>query len=306
MQIQDALKKYFNYLENVKNASVHTLRNYHLDLKYFLKNAKPDSPIFVLNENYIRNFLLVLAKEKKQRATVLRKLASLRSFFRYLQKQKEITHNPMDEIESPKVKKHIPTTLDYTQVELLLDQPNTKQYLGLRDRVMMEVLYSSGLRISELVQLNREDVDLKKRLCRVRGKGRKERLVPITKNATNWIEKYLYHLDRISDSKKHKKQKDAKAIFLNRDGMRITTRSSERSFRKYLLKAGLGLSVTPHTIRHTIATHWLENGMDLKTISILLGHSSLSTTTIYTHVSPRLKKETYDKAHPRAIQSLTE
>ena len=212
----------------------------------------------------------------------------------------------MDEIESPKVKKQIPTTLDYSQVELLLDQPNFKTYLGLRDRVMMEVLYSSGLRISELVQLNREDVDLKKRLCRVRGKGRKERLVPITKNATDWIEKYLYHPDRTSDSKKHKKQKDPKAIFLNRDGMRITTRSSERSFRKYLLKAGLGLSVTPHTIRHTIATHWLENGMDLKTISMLLGHSSLSTTTIYTHVSPRLKKETYDRAHPRAMKSLTE
>lgn len=300
MPITIALKAFFDYLENIKNASLHTVRNYALDLAHFLKKIEKTSSIFAIDEVYVRTYLLQLAKEKKAKNTILRKLSSLRSFFNFLQKQNIIESSPMDEIESPKRSQMYPNALAIEQVEVLFAQPDAKTYLGLRDRVMMELLYSSGFRISELVLLDRKDVDFKKRCCQVKGKGKKCRLVPITKSAMKWLELYLDHPERHFDGKKHQRQKCTQALFLNKFGSRLTTRSIERHFRNYLLKAGLGLNVTPHTIRHTIATHWLEKGMDLKTISLLLGHSSLSTTTIYTHVSPKLKKETYDKTHPKA------
>jgi len=156
----------------------------------------------------------------------------------------------------------------------------------------MELFYSSGLRVSELVGLNRTDFDPSNGMLHIRGKGKKERRIPITKNAAKWIGDYLNHPGRI--------QKDEAAIFLNKWGTRLTVRSVDRNFESYLLQSGLAATITPHTIRHTIATHWLEKGMDLKTIQLLLGHSSLATTTIYTQVSTKLKKEVYNKAHPSA------
>jgi integrase/recombinase XerC len=206
----------------------------------------------------------------------------------------------MEEIESPKLEKSLPKSLSYEQVERLFSQPDTKTYLGFRDRCIMELLYSSGLRISELGNLNRSDLDERNLCLRILGKGKKERVIPITKSACKWIQDYLVHPERDLDGEKHRAQVDQDAIFLNKWGKRITMRSLDRNFAKYLLAAGLPTSVTPHTIRHTIATHWLENGMDLKTIQVLLGHSSLVTTTIYTKVSSRLKREVYDRAHPLA------
>ncbi len=164
----------------------------------------------------------------------------------------------------------------------------------------MELFYSSGLRVSELVALNRSDVDAKNLLIKLRGKGKKERIVPITKNAAEWIQTYLEHPERYLDVDGHQAQVDSDAVFLNKLGTRLTLRSVDRGFDKYLKASGIANKITPHTIRHTIATHWLENGMDLKTIQVLLGHSSLATTTIYTQVSTKLKKKVYDKAHPRA------
>jgi integrase/recombinase XerC len=185
-------------------------------------------------------------------------------------------------------------------VQRLFDQPRTEEYLGFRDRCIMELFYSSGLRVSELVALNRSDFDPQAFVVKLKGKGKKERVIPITKNAAGWISAYLNHPQRHSDEEGHLAQADPQAIFLNRLGTRLTARSVDRKFDLYLAASGLAGHVTPHTIRHTIATHWLENGMDLKTIQILLGHSSLATTTLYTHVSPKLKKEVYDKTHPRA------
>lgn len=206
----------------------------------------------------------------------------------------------MEEIDSPKLEKSLPKALSFAQVERLLSQPDTTSYLGFRDRCIMELLYSSGLRISELAGLNRRDLDAPNQFLRVMGKGKKERLIPITASACKWIGEYLDHPEREEDGKQHLAQVDKEAIFLNKWGKRITVRSLDRNFAKYLVASGLPSSVTPHTIRHTIATHWLENGMDLKTIQVLLGHSSLVTTTIYTKVSGRLKREVYDKAHPSA------
>lgn len=224
----------------------------------------------------------------------------MRSFFKFALQKKWIEHSPIEDIDSPKREKKLPVSLNYDQVQLLFQQPDVENYLGYRDRVMMELFYSSGLRLSELVGLSREDLDLNRKMMKIFGKGKKQRNIPMTQTAADWVRNYLNHPMRKIDTPIHKSEDDGKAIFLNKWGKRISTRSVDRAFRRYLKMSGLSEKITPHTIRHTIATHWLENGMDLKTIQMLLGHESLATTTIYTHVSPRIKREVYDKAHPRA------
>lgn len=317
------------YLKSVKNASEHTLRNYAIDLnliKDFIeedvlslaqedltakisyqfdyldweKNNIEKIDLSIVDRKKIRTFLAKLDAKSVKRRTLIRRISSLRSFFRYAHKQKIISSNPMEDIESPKLEKTLPMSLSYEEVLKLFDQPDTSHYIEYRDRCIMELFYSSGLRVSELVALNREDFDPKNHMLKLLGKGRKQRLVPITKNAAEWILKYLNHPERQKNVDGHLGEKDKKAIFLNKFGTRLTSRSVDRKFDKYLKKSGLAGKVTPHTIRHTIATHWLENGMDLKTIQVLLGHSCLATTTIYTHVSSLLKKEVYNKFHPRA------
>lgn len=298
-----ASDEFLQYLRVVKQASPHTLRNYRIDLHAFhtfLKDSQPESSLSSIDRKIIRKYLTSHVSEGRSVRSQLRKLSALRSFFKFLVQKKIIETNPFEDIESPKMEKRLPVSLTYEQVQNLLSQPVTSNYLGLRDRAMMELLYSSGLRVSELANLNREDMDSKRLLIKLKGKGKKERLIPITKNAENWITTYLNHPDRYQDSRMHRKEVDFQAIFLNKWGYRITTRSIDRKFSKYLVQSGLSQEITPHTIRHTIATHWLENGMDLKTIQVLLGHTSLSTTSIYTHVSKKLKKAVYDQAHPRA------
>lgn len=321
-----AAYQFLEYLFSVKNASTHTIRNYAIDLnslKNFLEKDLPpqnipdkirfnesyekrdkgrDSALSLeqIDRNVLRHFLAGLVEKNTQKRTMVRRISSLRTFFKFCVRHKLLKHNPAEELESPKLEKRIPHSLSYDQIQHLFDQPDTSTYLGFRDRCIMELFYSSGLRVSELVALNRSDFDPKSLLIRLKGKGRKVRVIPITKNAADWIVAYLNHSERHKDLDGHLAQVDANAIFLNRIGTRLTTRSVDRKFDKYLTASGLAGKVTPHTIRHTIATHWLENGMDLKTIQLLLGHTSLATTTIYTFVSPKLKKEVYDKTHPRA------
>lgn len=314
---------------HLKNASEHTLRNYTIDLNAFksyleiafLKNIDPKEwpekirfssseatrsekqdallPLETIDRKVIRGFLAHLTAKEKNRRTIARRLSSLRSFFSFALSQKLIAANPLEEIETPKIDKTIPQTLNYDQIQQLFEMPDVSDYLGFRDRAIMELFYSSGLRVSELVGLDREDFDPKSLLVKLKGKGKKERIIPITKNATDWILAYLNHREREIDIDGHRAQQDPKAIFLNRLGTRLTPRSVDRNFDRYLVASGLAGKATPHTIRHTIATHWLENGMDLKTIQVMLGHSSLATTTIYTQVSPALKKSAHRKAHPR-------
>ncbi|MFC2049092.1 tyrosine recombinase XerC [Chlamydiota bacterium] len=317
-----AAYQFLQYLRVVKNASEHTVRNYAIDLnslKQFLEKDLPpekraekisyqerrevkEGPLTLvqIDRKVLRHFLASLAENNTQKRTIVRRLSSLRTFFNYCVKSNLISKSPAEELESPKLEKRIPVSLNYEQVKRLFDQPEISDYLGFRDRCIMELFYSSGLRVSELVSLNRTDCDLKSLIIKLRGKGKKERVVPITKNAADWITAYLNHAERHQDTDGHRAEADPTAIFLNRLGTRLTTRSVDRKFDQYLKASGLAGNITPHTIRHTIATHWLENGMDLKTIQVLLGHTSLATTTIYTHVSPKLKKEVYDKTHPRA------
>ena len=295
MNFLECVEKFIEYLRLMKNASAHTLRAYTSDLDAFyrfLKKEKLPTDLKDITKREIRFFLGVLAQEKKSTKTVLRRLSSLRSLYRYGMREKYVLTSPLEDIESPKKGKTLPISITYSQVELLLSQPDTDSYLGFRDRVMMELLYSSGLRLSELTGLNCEDFDARSETLNIFGKGKKQRRAPITKSAATWLVSYLEHSKR--------EAKDKRAIFLNKWGERINPRSVDRHFSTYLKKSGLSEKITPHTIRHTIATHWLENGMDLKTIQLLLGHNSLATTTIYTHVSSKLKREVYDKTHPRA------
>jgi integrase/recombinase XerC len=285
---KELVDQFLNHLRTVKNCSSHTIRNYSLDLDSFARHC--NCPLDQINKRVVRDYLSHLHINRMSKRTIARRLSSLRSFFKHLMRQKTLSHNPLEEIEGPKLDKPIPSPLSYEQVERLFEQPDINTYLGLRDRCIMELLYSSALRVSELAGLNKTDFDSSSMSLRVRGKGKKERIVPITQQAASWIEKLLTH------PKRDRLQQEA--IFLNKSGTRLTVRSIDRKFEQYLLASGLAAKVTPHTIRHTIATHWLEKGMDLKTIQMLLGHSSLSTTTIYTQVSTRLKKQVYDKAHP--------
>ncbi len=293
------LKEFLEHLKAVKNASDHTVRNYGIDLETFRIFAQ-DPSLENVDRRSIRDFLAQQNVQGKSRKTVARRLASLRTFFKFAHHQKLIDINPTEDLENPKIDRNLPSSLHYEQVCRLLEQPDTKNYLGFRDRVIMELLYSSGLRASELIGLNRGDCYFDEFLIRLKGKGKKERVVPITKNASEWLQAYLNHPERHVTIDGHNAEQDKNAVFLNKLGTRLTPRSLDRNFERYLKATGIAGKVTPHTIRHTIATHWLENGMDLKTIQTMLGHTSLSTTTIYTHVTPKLKKEVYENTHPRA------
>lgn len=311
--------EFLDYLKASKDASPHTLRNYGIDLddfKLFLAkdvdiifpkitltlNEKPlsDLPLNTIDRKTLRGYLADLAEREKSKPTIARKLSTLRTLFKYLYTHKKILNNPAEDLENPRLEKKIPTFLTYEQVERLFNLPDIETYLGFRDRTLMELLYSSGLRVSEIAGLNRLDIKFDEGLIRLRGKGKKERIVPVTTNALQWLERYLHHIDRNKDLDRHKAEINPEAVFLNCHGERLSTRSIDRNFEKYLIASGLSAHVTPHTIRHTIATHWLEKGMDLKTIQVLLGHSALATTTIYTHVSTKLKRKVYDESHPRA------
>jgi len=326
----EACYKFITHLRVVKNASEHTIRNYTIDLntlkqfveKELFPDAKvedlPDKIRFeqdyntrfhgkdqmigldVIDKKLVRRFLADLTSKHQNKSTIVRRLSSLRTFFKFALGQNLMAHNPAEDLESPKVDRRIPVSLSFAQVQKLFEQPDTTNYLGFRDRAIMELFYSSGLRVIELVGMDRSDFDHEALTVRIRGKGKKERVVPITKNAATWVKAYIDHPERHQEFEGHQAQQDSEAIFLNKLGTRLTPRSVDRNFEKYLKGSGLEGRVTPHTIRHSIATHWLEKGMDLKTIQLILGHRSIAATTIYTRVSPKLKKEVYDEAHPRA------
>jgi len=322
--------RFLKYLRVTKNASEHTIRNYAIDLNslksylekewhgYLKPEELPDKVHYnrnyderwtekdslldmtKINRKHIRGFLASLNASECSKRTIVRRLSSLRTFFKWAFLEKFIETNPAEDLESPKIEKKIPYPLNYAQIQTLFDQPDTDTYLGFRDRTIIELFYSSALRVDELVSLNRSDFDHKNLLMRIRGKGKAERVVPVTQNAAEWMIAYLNHPERHKEIDGHYPEEDPEAIFLNKLGTRLTSRSVDRKFKKYLASSGLAGNVTPHTIRHTIATHWLEKGMDLKTIQALLGHRSLATTTIYAKVNTNLKKKVHRESHPRA------
>lgn len=244
----------------------------------------------------VREFLAYLYGQNYTKSTTARKLATLRSFYKYLIRRQMLAVHPLSTIRTPKQEKRLPKCLDLEQVQKLLDAPGDGDLLSARDKAMLEVLYSSGIRVSELVDLTFADLDLQEGVLRVKGKGRKERLTPIGSQAIRALQKYM----EMRSASLPSEQAGNPRVFLNKHGQSLSTRSVRRKLDKYLSMAGLDPGISPHTLRHSFATHLLNNGADLRSVQELLGHQSLSTTQVYTHLTTARMKQVYDQAHPRA------
>lgn len=286
--MQRYIEKFIRYLEIEKNYSRHTILNYRLDLQDFRAFL---GETLIENVDYLslRKYLATLKEKNLKARTVGRKLSSLRSFFKFLTREGYIKTNPILGLSSPKLDKHLPQFLTEEEVSRLIASVLPKDERGLRDRAILETFYSTGMRISELVGLRVEDIDFISGVVKVMGKGRKERMLPIGEPAISAIRAYL---------EKRRKQPDA--LFLNKNGRRITDRGVRNIVEKYIQIASIKQAVSPHTLRHSFATHLLNRGADLRSVQELLGHANLSTTQIYTHLTTERLKSVYDKAHPRA------
>lgn len=252
----------------------------------------------------LRAYLSHLADHRYSAATLARKIATLRSFYKWAHRQGLIANNPMTLIRTPRQSKRLPKAISIEQIELLLSAPDDREVLGARDRAILETLYSTGIRISELVGLNVEDLDDTGEALRIRGKGKKERLVPLGSHALGAIRSYARLLradDRYAVS--WGSDKTERPLFVNKHGGRLSSRSVRRKLDKYLRQVGLDPEISPHTLRHSFATHLLDNGADLRSVQELLGHQSLSTTQVYTHLTAQRLRDAYNRAHPRAEAS---
>ena len=298
-------ERFLLYLEREKNYSPKTVQGYESDLEEFYQFACEYLGLKEGSELELRKIDRKLVRSWMNRmyqglspASIERHLSSLRSFFNYLVKEGAVKYNPAKLVKSPKKEKKLPKVLSPDEVFALLEAPSGEDVLSVRDRAILELFYASGLRLSELAGLNLEDLDLSQGLIRVMGKGKKERVVPIHQRAIDRLKKWL---ERRADLKKSVLDEDARrAVFLSRRGTRLSARAIELLLGKYLKKAGIYRPATPHSLRHSFATHLLDSGMDIRSIQELLGHSSLSTTQRYTQVSLKELMEAYDDAHPRA------
>ena len=294
-----AIDGFLRYLQVERNASELTIKSYADDLSAsveFLTEYRdgvlPPSDVTV---GMLREYLAFLHECNYARTTVARRLACLRSFFRFCCREQICETNPAKSLRTPRIGRKLPHFLSSDQIGTLLETPPATTAAGLRDRAILETMYSAGLRVAELVGLNVGDWEQDTGILRVLGKGRKERIAPVGSYATKALLRWLDVRQPAQDA-----GDDADALFLNRFGRRLTTRSIGRMLEKHLASAGLDRRTTPHTLRHSFATHLLDGGADLRTVQELLGHKSLTTTQIYTHVSTRRLRETYEKAHPHA------
>lgn len=284
------IARFLIYLQAEKNSSEHTVKNYSIDLRSFFAFTK-DLPVEKVDYLEIRRFLASLNEKGFSKSSISRKLACLRSFFKFLVREGNLKENPASSISTPKKDKKLPLFLEEKEISNLLDAPAADVKTEKRDKAILELLYSSGIRVSELVGLNIEDVDFFGEVLRVRGKGKKERLVPAGSKALNAIRDYV-DLRGEGGSRG--------PLFLNKGKTRLTDRSVRRIVLKYSRRIALNKNISPHVLRHSFATHMLDRGADLRSVQELLGHENLSTTQIYTHVTTKRLKEAYDEAHPRA------
>ena len=315
------ISAFLDYIESQRNFSAHTLRSYTADLTQFCRFllAMQDGPaacatltiqslpaleeahvetinarLLSIEPMEVRAFLAMMRNSGYSKATSARKLASLRSLYKYLVRQGHLSASPVSVIRTPRQDRRLPKCLDIRQIEGLLSAPDPATLLGARDRAILETIYSAGLRISELVALNVEDLDEFGGALRIRGKGKKERLAPLGGCAVAALKAYLQMRSDATD------RELSGALFVNRNGQRLTGRSIRRKLDKYLQAAGISASVSPHVLRHSFATHMLDAGADLRSVQEMLGHESVSTTQIYTHLTTRRLQEAYNKAHPLA------
>lgn len=288
---------YLHYLKVERGLSENTINSYGIDLKLFLEYLRENKiPSFKqVNKEVIVNYMQSEKNNNKANSSILRSVSSLRKFFQYLAQEKIIEKDPMLLIDTPKKKQHLPQVLTKEEVEKLLHSPNTGQVLGLRDRAMLELMYATGLRISEIINLKLEDLHLTMGTLQTLGKGHKERIVPVGDEAIKWVNRYLEEA-----RPKLLKQKRSNYLFLNFHGNNLTRQGVWKNLKAEVRKAGIQKNITPHTLRHSFATHILENGADLRIVQELLGHADISTTQIYTHLSNKQLADIYNRAHPRA------
>ena len=304
--MQEVFNRYINYLEAERNASPYTVRNYTSDLLgsknikgfFAFLTEKGIETLDKADRSLLRDYLAYLVEQGLVKASIARKLSAIRSFYRYLVREEILPVNPVQETSSPKLDKRLPSFLTTEEITRLLEAPDLTNPQGQRDRVFMELLYASGLRVSELVGLNLEQVNLDTREIRVWGKGAKERMVLMGEPAARALIAYLNN-----GRQKLLGEKRSSALFLNRYGGRLTERSIQSILEEYAHLAGIGKRVYPHMLRHTFATHLLDGGADLRVVQELLGHASLSSTQIYTHVSKSQAKKVYLSAHPMAQEN---
>jgi integrase/recombinase XerC len=305
--VQKYLDDFMKHLKYERNSSPHTLRNYESDLVQFYDYVAPldeDGKRRVVNVRdidhlTIREYMASLYEKKKKKSSIHRKVASLRTFFRYLCREGVMELNPAKLVATPRVERTLPNHLTIEQMIRFIETPDLETLLGKRDRSMLELLYASGLRVSEMVGLNLTDVDFTNQTVRVKGKGRKERIVPFGNHALKALQDYLAVRGELLIEADPDKA-DPTALFFNYQGTRITTRSVGRMVDKYVKMCADVHHISPHSLRHSFATHLLDAGADLRAIQEMLGHARLSTTQQYTHVSTDKLMEVYDKAHPKA------
>jgi tyrosine recombinase XerC len=293
------IRQFVTYLKIERNYSQHTVDSYELDLSDFVKFLADENgtlpPIEDVDHLTIRSYLANLQERHLARSTVVRRLSSLRSFYKYLCRHSYLDTDPTSALSSPKIQKRLPEFLEISEVELLLSAPDRNDIIGLRDQAILELLYTTGMRVSELLSLNLPDIDMVNAIVKVRGKGKKERIIPIGGPAMSALNEYIKRRSELADDK------SLQAIFLSERGNRIPdSKSIGRRITKYAQSVGIKKKITPHTLRHTFATHLLNAGADLRSVQELLGHTNLSTTQIYTHVTADRLKKVYEKTHPRA------
>ena len=298
--MQAHIQVFLDFLESERNSSVHTIEAYSRDLAGFVKAIGPEKDIQTITSREIRSWLGAFVRQGSSRATVARKLAALRSFFRFLVREGRVTKNPAATLRSIRLDKPLPAYLSVDEAFSLVEIGIDNGFRSLRDSAILELLYSAGLRVSELCGLDLGHVSLSPEMVRVRGKGDKERVVPFGEKAAAAIKAYL--TVRLSVLERFR-QRDNEALFINQRGARLTPRSVQRLVERRRIETGINTPVTPHAFRHSMATHLLERGADLRAIQEMLGHVSLATTQRYTHLDIARLTELYQKAHPRAVKT---
>jgi integrase/recombinase XerC len=303
--MEEALAEFLRSLVLEKNASDLTTKAYREDLtqaiEFFRERfAGQKLTPGQVTTRHLRAFTVWLHEQEYAKTTIARRIAAVRSWFKFLCRQGTVTSNPAEGLRAPRQDKKLPHFLSEGSLDKLLSAPPADQPMGLRDRAILEILYSAGLRVSELTGLNLADLDLDSAMATIRGKGKKERLAFLGSNSMKALKRWLDARQGVIAEKNGVTGKKIEAVFLNKNATRLTSRSVGRLLEKYLAQAGLDPRTSPHTLRHSFATHLLDRGADIRSVQELLGHSSLSTTQIYTHVTTQRLKDSYDKAHPRA------
>jgi integrase/recombinase XerD len=296
--MRDAIEAFLQFLELEKGYSGNTLAAYRNDLEQFAQAMEEEgiSSWEQVTQDVIIDYIMSLREREYASSTVARKIAALKSFFHFLAAEEIISDDPTLNLDSPKVKKRLPVTLSYEEVERLLDAPKGSSPKAIRDKALLELLYATGMRVTELVSLDLEDINLASATVRVRqGKGSKERIIPIHSRAVEALREYLAKARRML-----LKSPEERALFLNHRGERLTRQGLWLIIKQYVREAGIKTEVTPHTLRHSFATHLLNGKADLRHVQELLGHANISTTQIYTHISSERLREIYDESHPRA------